>query len=170
MDAHRDQGADVDWERDPLISTRHHVAHRVTAENRDTPLVQPRQAARVEAGHPLAKWIPSSFGFAPRCAAGADQQHVAFFHVNSLRLFGGVQIFGEDWSAGSSHSIFLRRGISSRTPRLTTPPRATSIAHFFAPREPTSLASKPLYILPCQNTWQSASRWVFAIPCGAIAK
>jgi hypothetical protein len=46
----------------------------------------------------------------------------------------------------------------------------TMIAHFFAPCEPTSLASKPLYILFCQNTWQSASICVFAIPCGAIAK
>src|SRR5260370_21442571 len=97
MDAHRYQGADVNRQCNPGISARHHVAHRVTPENRDTPLVQPRQAARIEAGHPLAKRIPSTFGLAPRRAAGADQQHVAFFHVNSLRLLGSIEILGEYW-------------------------------------------------------------------------
>src|SRR6266481_8306322 len=97
MDAHRDQRADVNWQRDAIVAARHDVADRVAAEDRDTPLVKPWQATGVETRKTDAHRIPSAFDLAHRGAAGANHQNVAFFDANLLRILGGVEIFRENF-------------------------------------------------------------------------
>ena len=60
--------------------------------------------------------------------------------------------------------------MSSSTPRLTTPSLPAMMLLRRAPTLVTCAWSKPLYILPSRKMWQSASRCVFATPCGAIEK
>src|SRR5271170_1207778 len=97
MYAHRDQRADVNRKWDAVVAAGHDVADGITAEHCYTPLVEPWQAAGVKAGETYAHRVPSAFHLAHRGAAGANQQHVAFFDVDLLRFLGGIEILGQDF-------------------------------------------------------------------------
>ena len=60
--------------------------------------------------------------------------------------------------------------MSSSTPRPTMPSLPAMMLFRRAPVLRTSVRSKPLYSLPSETTWQSASMCVVAMPCGAMAK
>ena len=99
MDTHRDQRADVNRQRDAIVTAGHDVADSVAAENCDAPLVEPWQARGVEAGKSDAHRIPSAFDFAHRGPAGANHQHIALFDVNLLRFLGGVEVLRKNFVA-----------------------------------------------------------------------
>jgi len=160
----------VDRQRDPLVSARHDVAHRVASKDCDATLVQPRQAARVEAGHPLAKRIPSAFRFASGRAAGADQQHVAFFDVDLFAPFRRrSRSSGKIGVPGSSQSTFFEaRNIEQDAAADDALRGVTSISRtFFAPCEADFLGVETVvHLVFPEHVAESASRCVLAMPCG----
>ena len=60
--------------------------------------------------------------------------------------------------------------MSRSTPRPRMPSLPAMMLSFRAPSLRTSDLSKPLNILSPVKMWQSASMWVVAMPCGAMAK
>src|SRR6266436_4085497 len=99
MYSHYRQRADVNRTVEPLIAARNDVARTVRAHHRDSALMQPRQARRVEPGHRLHR-VPRPLALAPARASVANQQHVAFFDVYLMILLSRVEIFGKDPIAG----------------------------------------------------------------------
>ena len=73
-------------------------------------------------------------------------------------------------SPGSSQGTPRSRGMSSSTPRPTTPSFATSMVSSAAPFEVTVAAGTPLYRVPSYMTWHSASMWLSALPCTLISR
>ena len=97
MHAHRHQHPDVDRENQLVaIAGWEHVAHPVASQHRDPPLVEPRQATRIETRHPLVAAVPRAELFLPRHPPGPHQQHVAFLDAHPMRTFGGVEVLGEN--------------------------------------------------------------------------
>src|SRR6266849_6702599 len=99
MYSHNLQRADVDRAVEALVAAGNDVARAVRTHHRDSALMQPRQARRIEPRHRLHR-VPRTLALAPARAPVANQQHVALLDMYLMVLFGGVEILGKDTVAG----------------------------------------------------------------------
>ena len=76
------------------VLARHHVVARVAAENRYAALVEQRKACRLTRGRACLARVDRTFDIAAAQVAGADQQHIALFDLESAAFFGGKYVFG----------------------------------------------------------------------------
>src|SRR5580704_7726466 len=106
VDALHHQRADVHRQHQALVAARHHVADAVGAEHRDLALMEPRKAARIEAGQSLRE-IPCAFGLAMRRASGAYQQNVTLFDVDAVIFLRRVEVLRENRLAVGEPVDFL---------------------------------------------------------------
>ena len=67
------------------------ICHRVAAENRDVPLLQPGQHRRMQAGG-LAAVIPWAFCLTPRPPTGPEEHRIAAANGDSRELFPRFEI------------------------------------------------------------------------------
>ena len=89
----------VDRQPDGWVLRGHHIVGGVGADESYVTFAQPGQAGRLKGA--------DAFGLRSRpklCASawktGADKQDVAGLHSETLRRFGGVEVFWENWIGG----------------------------------------------------------------------
>ncbi len=85
----------MDRQWDPGIAAGRDILRSIGGDEGNTPLVQPGQSSGMQTGAPDGRRDRPELG-APLEPAQAQQQGVAGFNVDALRLLGGFQVIGKD--------------------------------------------------------------------------